>query len=283
MISDSAAAYHNEGDVLKEQKQPGEAEKLYEQSLQIKERLAADHPEVPEYQDGLALAYRQQGDQQRGGHLVGQCVHSEPIRDIHGHRQPGGPQRVTGPEPEHHREQGVVRRDEDDARREARERVAHAGVRDQAVEREDEAGGRDRGQRVERVVADVERLAVPAVPVLEPLRDVLREREQGHELRPKEQHRRDDEDDARVVRLVPRRPDDEELRYRGARGEDQEGRPAGRPEREPDDERRGRAHRGHDHRSHVEERGGREPDGAGTDGSPFRLHEARFDGDRGHV
>ena len=69
----------------------------------------------------------------------------------------------------------------------------------------------------DHVVADVEELAIPGRPVLQPGRDVLDDRHHDHQLGREQQDRRDQEDVRRVVRLVARRLDERDLRQRGAR------------------------------------------------------------------
>ena len=137
-------------------------------------------------------------------------------------------ERVSPREVEHRREKEVVHEDEDDTGCEAGD--CHFGLaREPQVlhERNDPP----RRQSVQRVVADVEALDVPGVANLQPFRNVLHDAHEDDELRWQQEGSRDQEDDGRVVRLIPRRADDEELRDGCARGKQEEGRPAVRVRR----------------------------------------------------
>jgi hypothetical protein len=124
---------------------------------------------------------------------------------------------------EHRRKENVVEAHEDDRCREAREREREVGVE---TELPDQVRRPPRREPVEGVVRDVEPLDVPRVANLQPFRHVLDDAHEGDELGRQEERGRDQEDDRRVVALVPGRADDEELRHRCAGGEDEEGRPA---------------------------------------------------------
>ena len=102
---------------------------------------------------------------------------------------------------------------------------AEVAVRNQAVGLEDESDRPPRRKRCDHVVADVEALAVPGRPVLEPGRDVLDDGDHDHELRREEENRRDQEDVRRVVGLVARRLHEGDLRDCGADREEDERQP----------------------------------------------------------
>ncbi len=85
-----------------------------------------------------------------------------------------------------------------------------------------------RRHRRDRVHAEVGRLHVPLAPAAQPLRHVLDERDERDQPRRQEQDCGDQEDAGRVVRLVPRRSHDEELREGHARGKNRELDPAAR-------------------------------------------------------
>ena len=130
---------------------------------------------------------------------------------------------VPAREVKHRREQDVVQRDEDDGSCEPGQRKRDVRVQVPAFH---EIHRPPRRQPVQRVVGDVESLDVPGIANLEPFGNVLDDAHEGDELGREQHGRRDKEDDRRVVRLVPRRPYDEELGDSGARSEDEEGRPA---------------------------------------------------------
>ncbi len=146
--------------------------------------------------------------------------------------------RVAVSEVEQRREQHVVDRDEREAGCDARKGKPHVACPRAHVQ--DEVGAPPRRQVRERVVTDVERLGVPGAPVFQPFGKVLHDPEQRHELGWKQERRGNQEHDRRVVRLVPGRPDDEELRDRGERSQDREADPALCVPVDPGDERAGR-------------------------------------------
>ena len=82
-----------------------------------------------------------------------------------------------------------------------------------------------RRQVAERVVADVEALDVPGVPLLQPLGHVHDDAQQRDELRRQQQRARDQEDPRGVERRVTRRAHRVGVGCGRAGGEDQEGRP----------------------------------------------------------
>ena len=86
--------------------------------------------------------------------------------------------------------------------------------------------GSPRRQPVERVVGDVERLDVPGVADLQPLGDPVDDPSRAISSGGRRSTPGNQEDDRRVVALVPRRANDEELRHRRARGEHEEREPA---------------------------------------------------------
>ena len=115
-------------------------------------------------------------DPERGEHEIG--------RDVRDREQAGLTRSMSAPEVEHQGEQKVVEPHEDETGREPGERCAGLN----AVERQDvlvpqEPSGPPGRQRVEGVVANVERLDVPGEARPEPLRDVLHDAHQRHELR----------------------------------------------------------------------------------------------------
>ena len=128
---------------------------------------------------------------------------------------------------------------------------------------QDEMNTPPRRQVRERVVTDVERLGVPGAPVLQPLGQVLDDPEQSDELGRKQERRGNQEHDRRVVRLVPGRPDDEELRDRSERREDPEANPPVRVPADPGDEGAGRraGNRGDENDVGDRARGNRRPVG----------------------
>ena len=103
----------------------------------------------------------------------------------------------------------------------------------------DEVRGPPRRHRRDREDEDVEGLDVPGAAAAEPLRNVLDQRQHREQGRRQQQHRRDQEDAGRVVRLVARRPHDEELRQRDAGREDRKLEPVARRLVELREERRG--------------------------------------------
>jgi hypothetical protein len=180
-------------------------------------------------QQRVPLPQAREGDAERGEHEVrGQALRRE---------ETGRAQRVSAREVEHRREEDMVQGDEHDHRDESRERQLDLGPQPGVSH---ELHRRPRRQTVHRVVGDVETLDVPGVAHLQPLGQPVDDPEERDQLRRQQEHRGDQEDVARVVALVARRDDDEELRDRGARGEDEEGRPAGgvgRQVRERDERR----------------------------------------------
>ena len=170
-------------------------------------------------QPRVCVPERRDDDAQRGqDELGGETVEGE---------EPGLADRVPVAEQEHRREHRVVQADEDDRADSAGNREAEVDVRDQAVCMEDPVHRPPRRDRRDHVVADVEELAVPRGPVLQPGRDVLNDRHHDHQLGREEQDRRDQEDVRRVVGLVAGRLDERDLRQRGAPGEEHEGEPGG--------------------------------------------------------
>ena len=171
-----------------------------------------------------------EGDAEQGEHKVGrEALHRE---------EAGAAQRVPAREVQHRREEDVVQRDEDDRGHEAGERELEIRAQPRAPHQFHRP---PRREPVERVVRDVERLDVPGVANLQPLRDSVDDAEERDQLGRKKQDARDEEDDRRVVALVTRRPDHEELCDRGARREDEERRPAARLQRQVGEgQRRGR-------------------------------------------
>ena len=121
---------------------------------------ASDERDQPRVQ----VPERGDRDAERADHeLCGEALERE---------EPGLPERVVARELEHRREQNVVDADQHDGGCEARDRkpeIARPG--DGGVL--DEVRDPPRSQRGERVVAHVERLDVPAVANLQPLRYVL--------------------------------------------------------------------------------------------------------------
>ena len=118
--------------------------------------------------------------------------------------------RVAAREHEHRREQRVVQPDEDDRGRAAGEREAQVTVRDQPVSAQDESTALPHAASVARMwLQMLKRLDVPGRSVLQPGRDVLGDCDEHDELGRKEQDRREQEDLRRVVRLVPRRLDEQ--------------------------------------------------------------------------
>ena len=158
-----------------------------------------DEPRVPEPERGQHDAERREHEL-RGEGLVGEEL---------AHRVPVDPA-------DHGREQRGVEDDEHDRGHRAGEREADVVARDESVRLEHEVGAPPRRHRRDREDEDVGGLHVPRATAAQPLGDVLDQRHQGQQRRRNEQHRGDQEDAGRVVRLVARRAHDEELRHREA-------------------------------------------------------------------
>ena len=94
-------------------------------------------------------------------------------REILEREQAGLAQRMAATETQHHREDAVVQEHEDDGGSEAGDSEPELVVRDQTVLLQDVPPDRGRCEQVEEVVARVERLDVPGVANLQPLRNVL--------------------------------------------------------------------------------------------------------------
>jgi hypothetical protein len=133
----------------------------------------------------------------------------------------------------------VIDADEDDAARHARDGEAHGVVRDVPLVQDQLAPDQPDGHRREEVVEDVERLEVPAVAHLQPLRHHQHDRDKDEQLGREHERRGDEEDDVGVVGLVAGSADDEEARDRRRRAEDEEGGPVVRV-LEPAEERQRR-------------------------------------------
>ena len=131
-------------------------------------------------------------------------------------------QRVAVREAHHRPEQQVVRQHEDERDDRIADAFAQVRVRVERANVEHRLPGPERGEARERVVRDVERLDVPGVALLQPLRDMLDQRDEHEELRGQDQHRRNEEHHGGVVALVARRPDHEELGERRCAGEEGE-------------------------------------------------------------
>ena len=170
------------------------------------------------------------GEAERGKHDV--------RREVLDGEQPAGAEAVPAGEKEHRREQKMIDRDHGQDRCDTGEGASWAvshGAR--AVHC---TGRRPGAHQRERPVGDVERLDVPAVANVQPLGDVLHERDEGDEPGRQDQRRGDEEHDRGVVRLVARRSHDEELRQRGSRAEREERQPVAAG-RQIDEKRAGRA------------------------------------------
>ena len=127
-------------------------------------------------------------------------------RDALGAEEPRLPEGVVAAELQDRRDEHVIDPDEDDAGGEPRDGEPQMRARDQAAAVEaDQVGDAPRGERVERVVRDVEDLDRPRVALLQPLGDRLHERDEHDQLRREEQRGGDEEHDGRVVHEVPRR------------------------------------------------------------------------------
>ena len=144
-------------------------------------------------------------------------------RDALDREQPRGAERVAAAELEDDRDENVVDGDERHRGGEPGDRKARVRVRDQPAGMVgDQRRCPPRRERVERVVRDVEDLDRPRIALLQPLRDGLHERNQHEQLGRQQQRRRDEEHRGRVVHVVPRRLDREQVRDRRRRGEDGE-------------------------------------------------------------
>ena len=110
---------------------------------------------MPEHDEGRRQAREDEVGRHRLGPEEPARPHAEPAREL-----------------QHDGEQDVVRQREDGAGYKRRERYPRLGA---APANEIEQRSREEG--VERVIRDVERLDVPGVALLQPLRDVLRDDE----------------------------------------------------------------------------------------------------------
>ena len=192
-------------------------------------------------------------------------VHGDPERgedevggEVFGVEETGLTEAEAAGEPEHHREERVVDGHEDETRGDTGNREAQCSVGEPRVLEQQDAAYAPRRHRRQQVVEDIERLQVPAVAHLQPLRDHLHHRHEGEQLRGQDQGRRDQEDDVRVVGLVGRGADDEETGNRCGGGEDQERRPVVRRLHASDERQRG-ARRGQSHEHEVDPRIARQP------------------------
>ena len=184
-------------------------------------------------QPRVRLPERERGDAEGREHEIrGEVLHVE---------EAGLAESESACEAKHHREIRVVDRHEDEATGDAGDAEPQRVVGEPSGIEHEVMGEEPHRHRRERVVADVERLQIPAVAHAQPFGDVLHDPHQRDEFRRKEQRRRNQEHDGRVVGLVARRADDEELRDRRGRAEDQERRPVLRVlEPAEERERRGR-------------------------------------------
>ena len=209
-----------------------------------------DRRERERNQPRIGLPERVDGDTERREHEVGGKELSV--------EQSGLAEREAARESKHQCEERVVDRDEDDAGEETGDGqpervVAHREV----IENElpaDEPGG----QRRKQVVKNVERLQVPAVAHLQPLRNHLDDRDEHEEFRRQDERRGNEEHDVGVVRLVRRRTHDEETCHRRRGAEHEEGGPIVRVV-EPADERDGHRGRGDRNEREIEFRVQRHP------------------------
>ena len=114
-------------------------------------------------------------------------------------------------ETEHHREDAVIQEHEDDGGSEAGDSEPDLVVRDQTVLLQEVLPHRARREQVEEVVARVERLDVPGVANLQPLRNVLGHRDGRQEPHGKQESGGHEHHHRHVVGLIARRHDGEEL------------------------------------------------------------------------
>ena len=141
-------------------------------------------------------------------------------------KTPASRQRVAAGEADHRREDDVVRRRRattQAARPASAQRRLSSGISPSA--RSSERGRPPRRQVAERVVADVEALDVPGVPLLEPLGHVHDDADQRDELGRQQQRARDQEDPRGVERRVAGRAHRVGVGCGRAGRENQEGRP----------------------------------------------------------
>jgi len=125
-------------------------------------------------QPGIRVPERGEHDAERREHELGR----EPVEG----EEAGFADRMTVPEQEHRRQDRVVQADEDNRANEPGDREAKVPVRDQPVGMDNCLHSPPGRERRDDVVADVEALAIPGRPVLQPGRDVLNDRDQHHEL-----------------------------------------------------------------------------------------------------
>ena len=146
--------------------------------------------------------------------------------DRRGRQQAAFAEALPAREPEHRRQQEMVDEDPHERGREAGKREAQLRIgRQHVVDGPGYASRAPGSERREGVVADVERLDVPGVPLLQPVRQMLYERHQGDELRRQQERARDHECDRGVEPVVRAAADEEELGDRRAGGEDRERHP----------------------------------------------------------
>ena len=186
---------------------------------------------------------------------------------------------VPSGEKEHSGHQDVVEGDERDRREESGHGHAWAAAHPVRGVPDHESRHAPGGEPVERVVADVERLDVPGVPMLEPLRDVLDDPHQHDELRRKQQCTGDQEDRRGVVRLIARRANDEQLCRGRTRGEDEERRPVARTDVDPRNQRRRGGERRRGDECEVDQRTARER----RPSRCCRLAQPQLTGDGAHL
>ena len=150
---------------------------------------------------------------------------------------------------------------------------ARVGVRDHAAAvLQDQLRRAPHGERVQRVVRDVEHLDRPRVALLQPLRDRLHERDEHEQRGRQQQRRRDEEHDRGVVHHVPRRLDREHLRDRRRRRQQREREPVLADVRNLQIEAARRGDRRHAEDQQVDLRALRQPGAGGR-----RLVTARVD------
>ena len=192
-------------------------------------------------------------------------------------------ERMPPREPQHDREDRVIEQHEDGRCRETRCRKPELVVPDEPVRPQQDVRDGRCGEEVDQVVAGVESLDVPRVAHLDPLGQVLRDHDERQQPGGQEQHGRDEDDEGRVVRLVARRDNGEEVRQRGADRDQDERNPLARLERR-NVRKGGPAERHRDSPDQHQER----PGGAGEtvlaagrvrrdlEGMDFRSHSPLF-------
>jgi hypothetical protein len=139
-------------------------------------------------------------------------------------------------QPDQRHAQPVAHADEDDACRGADEGAV--GAMPKRIPSVQLGSGQPDGERGEGHARHVERLHPEREPPLQPVRHVLDDCDESHQLGREQERRRDDEDDGRVVGAAAAGLDCEALGDRDRDGEDRERRPARRVEPEPGDQRR---------------------------------------------